>query len=85
MAAETDKHARREAKELWDASRPAFGAGNFREVRRLDAIIADKARGTEIASQAEKERAQLGHDRTVFYIAGAVTLMYLLAWVYALA
>lgn len=83
--AETDKSARREAKELFDAADPYRGAGNFREVRRIDAIVMAKAPGSESAEKAEKERAQLGHDTTVLYIAGGVTLLYLIAWVYALA
>jgi hypothetical protein len=79
-----DKAARREAKELWDASRAAFSAGNYREVRRLDALAAERAPGSDIANEASRERANLGPDRTVFLIAGGVTLMYVIAWVYAL-
>lgn len=83
--ADTDKASRREAKELWDASRAQFAAGNYREVRRLDAIIAAKGRDTEVGAQAQREAAQLGHDRTVLYIAVGVSLFYALAWVYALS
>ncbi|MBC7792284.1 MAG: hypothetical protein H7Z43_01130 [Clostridia bacterium] len=82
--ADNDKSARREAKELWDASRPQFAVGNYREVRRLDAVIAEKGRGSDIAAQAEKERQALGPDTTVLYVAAGVTLLYGLAWVYAL-
>lgn len=80
-----EKAARREAKEIQDASRAAFNAGNYREVRRLDALIAERAPGSDVAAVALRERESLGHDRTVLYIAGAVSLMYGLAWVYALS
>jgi hypothetical protein len=80
-----DKAARREAKELWDASRAAFAAGNYREVRRLDRIAAERAPGSDVAADANRELEALGHDRNVVYIAGAVTLMYALAWIYALS
>lgn len=83
--ADGDKAARREAKEIEEASRAAFNAGNYREVRRLDALIAARAPGSDVAAKAIRERDDLGHDRTVLYIAGAVTLMYVLAWVYALS
>jgi hypothetical protein len=83
--AEVDKAARREAKDLFEASRSAFTAGNYREVRRIDLMAAQRAPGTDVAQDAERERESLGHDRTVFYIAGGVTLLYVLAWVYALA
>lgn len=80
-----DKAARREAKELWDSSRVPFNAGNYREVRRLDRVIVERAPGTDTAAHAERERLNLGHDRTVLYIAGAVSVLYTLAWVYALS
>lgn len=83
--AEVDKAARREARELHDAARAAFNAGNYREVRRIDLLAAQRAPGTDVAQEAARERQSLGHDRTVFYIACGVTLMYVLAWVYALS
>ncbi len=83
--AEVDKAARREAKEMIEASRAAFTAGNYREVRRIDLVAAQRAPGTDVAQDATRERENHGHDRTVFYIAGAVTLLYVFAWVYALS
>ena len=83
--ADGDKAARREAKEMFEAARPAFNAGNYREVRRIDLVAAERAPGTDVAQDAMRERESLGHDRTVFYIAGGVTLLYVLAWVYALS
>ena len=83
--ADGDKAARREAKELWDASRSAFAAGDYREVRRLDRLAAERAPNSDVAAEASRERASLGPDLTVFYIAGGVTLMYVLAWIYALS
>lgn len=83
--ADGDKAARREAKEIKDASKIAFDAGNYREVRRLDRLVIERAPGSEVASEAARELEGLGHDRTVLYIAAGVTLMYAMAWVYALS
>lgn len=83
--ADGDKAARREAKELRDASRAAFAAGDYREVRRLDRLAAERAPNSDVAGEASRERASLGPDRAVFYIAAGVTLMYVIAWIYALS
>lgn len=83
--AENEKSARREAKELWDASRAQFAAGNYREVRRLDAVIAARSPDSDVGARAEQERVALGPDMTVLYIAAGVTLLYVLAWIYALS
>lgn len=83
--ADVDKAARREAKEMFEASRAAFHAGNYREVRRVDQAVAQRAPGSDVAQDATREKDSLGYDRTVFYIGGAVTLLYAIAWVYALS
>ena len=82
--AATDKQVKREARQLRDAARHAFDAGDYQSASRLDARIVAMAPESEPGREAAAEARNLAVDSTAIYIGLGTIALYALAWVVAL-
>lgn len=84
-AAQTEKQAKREARQLRDAARAAFALGNYGKARELDMKIVRLVPDTELGREAAAEAQNLRTDPWAIYLGLAALAIYGLGWLVALA
>lgn len=73
------------AEAMWNDGREALAAGDYGELRKIDADIENSAAGTAVAERARKEREQLSVDHWALRVGLATFVVYIIAWIYALS
>jgi hypothetical protein len=84
-AAQNEKQAKREARQLRDAARAAFALGNYGQARELDIKIVRLVPDTEIGREAAQEAQNLRTDPWAIYLGLMAVAIYGLGWLVGLS
>lgn len=79
------KQAKRQARQLREASRQAFALGDYRQVREVNVTIMRLVPDTDLAREATQEAQNLRTDPYAIYLGCGAVAMYGLAWILALS
>lgn len=80
-----DKKRKREAKELWEKAEKVFEYGDFATASKLARRVGEIAPDTDQGRAALQRVEMLKVDPGGLYALAGAGLLYVLAWVYALA
>jgi hypothetical protein len=84
-AAQTEKQAKREARQLREQARAAFAAGDYGRARALDLKIVRLVPDADLGQEAAVEAQNLRTDPMAIYLGLGALALYGLAWLYALS
>ena len=82
--AQSDKQAKREARQLREAARAAFAAGDYGRAKELDLKIVRLAPDSDLGREAAAEAELLRTDPMAIYLGLGALAIYGLAWLIAL-
>lgn len=82
---QADKQVKRQARQLREAARLAFAAGDYRRARELDRQIVRLVPDSELGQEAAHEAQNLRTDPVAIYIGLGALTIYGMAWLLAFA
>lgn len=81
---DSQKSAKQQAKQAWEALKAAGAGGDYRKVRELANVILQTSPDSEFGQKAREQQNSLKVDAMALYVLAGTAAVWILAWLLSL-